>query len=156
MLATFLVAVCAFGEETIAPFAKQWLGLDLDLYPIGKVVDTNADFAAVGPLSTHTLIGTNGTEGVVWYSPKDPRWTRQTFCRRDIYYGLREGRLIAVRLFMPAIGNGQGSFEQRNGKISRLNFEDGRYRIQYAADCSSDPESLVAATIQFTLVENPR
>jgi hypothetical protein len=167
-----LLAGVTLGEDPLASFAKQSLGLDLASVSFGMPVPANGEYGIVAPpLSPPPLAD---AAEVSWMTNAASGKYSHDFTNRVLRYGFRDGRLAAVRISINSLSPGangwdQEKVEQRRKELIRIqaeltkasrgqrsNPDDASFRIQYGAMCAPSPESLFLMEIQITPVEKKK
>jgi len=155
-----LIGSAAFGNESIATFAKKSLAVDLQIFPFGITV--NPQFH---PYNHRYYVNTflDKEDSLDWYENRFSSDYSENFPGRTILFGFRHGVLAAVLVRVPVFLSGpdvpdamaksrkeqlQIQADLRNANPQRwLNFDDGQNRIYYDALCGAEPDSLYSTSI---------
>jgi hypothetical protein len=164
-----LAAVAAFGQDTVAGFAKKTLAVDLADFPFGRQI--NPHFL---PLAAGTYLGPplKGDADLTWYQNDGCTNYTETFPDRSLIFGFKDGRLAAIRVSVNALTAANPAelkakrerlakiqaelYQAMAGDKSKSDFYNGSCRVQYLAMCGPNNESLFCATIQIIPAEKVR
>jgi hypothetical protein len=172
-----MLATAAFGGESVAPFAKQSLGIDLATIPFGKTVQTNGEYGLVTPPLSGTMPPI-ADAGFSWMTNAVSAKYTHDFPNRVLRYGFREGRLITIRISINALfepgtresgTSEQSLFEHRHKELiqiqdelisanpsHKINFQDASYHLEYGAMCAPTADSLFLTETQITPIEGKK